>query len=64
MILCFVIDPNISFTYEVEKDCKLPFFDVFLIKRGSKQQLITKQAPMTFTLTLNIPIPGKVEKLS
>ena len=28
-------DPNITFTYEVEKDCKLPFLDVLLIKKGN-----------------------------
>ena len=28
-------DPNIKFTYEVEKDCKLPFLDVLLIKTGN-----------------------------
>ena len=26
-------DPNIKFSYEVEKDCKLPFLDVVLIKK-------------------------------
>ena len=26
---------NISFTYKVEKDCKLPFLDVLLIKEGN-----------------------------
>ena len=26
-------DPNITFTIEVEKNCKLPFLDVFLIKK-------------------------------
>ena len=29
------IDPNITFNYEVEKDCKLPFLDVLLIKKGN-----------------------------
>ena len=28
-------DANITFTYEVEKDCKLPFLDVLLIKKGN-----------------------------
>ena len=28
-------DPNIKFTHEVEKDCKLPFLDVLLIKKGN-----------------------------
>ena len=28
-------DLNITFTYEMEKDCKLPFLDVLLIKNGS-----------------------------
>ena len=28
-------DPNITFTYEVEKDCKSPFLDVLLIKKGN-----------------------------
>ena len=27
-------DPNITFIYEVEKDCKLPFLNVLLIKKG------------------------------
>ena len=28
-------DPNITFTYEPEKDCKLPFLDVLLVKKGN-----------------------------
>ena len=28
-------DRNITFTYEVGKDCKLPFLDVLLIKKGN-----------------------------
>ena len=28
-------DPNIKFTYEVEKECKLPFLDVLLIRKGN-----------------------------
>ena len=28
-------DPNITFTYEVEEDCKLPFLDVLLIQKGN-----------------------------
>ena len=28
-------DTNITFTYEVEKDCKLLFLDVLLIKKGN-----------------------------
>ena len=28
-------DPNITFTYEVEKGCKLPSSDVLLIKKGN-----------------------------
>ena len=28
-------DYNITFTYEVEKDCKLPFLDVLWIKKGN-----------------------------
>ena len=28
-------DPNITFTYKVEKDCKLQFSDVLLIKKGN-----------------------------
>ena len=29
------VDPNIKFNYEVERDCKLPFLDVLLIKNRS-----------------------------
>ena len=29
------VDPNIKFNYEVERDCKLPFLDVLLIKKRS-----------------------------
>ena len=29
------VDPNIKFSYEVERDCKLPFLDVLLIKNRS-----------------------------
>ena len=28
-------DSKIKFTYEVEKDCKLPFLDVLVIKKGN-----------------------------
>ena len=28
-------DLNITFNYEIEKDCKLPFLDVLLIKKGN-----------------------------
>ena len=28
-------DPNIKFTYELEKECKLPFLDVLLIRKGN-----------------------------
>ena len=28
-------DSKIKFTYEVEKDCKLPFLDVLIIKKGN-----------------------------
>ena len=43
------INPNLKFTYELEKDCKYLFLDLLLIQKGGNI-VTTKQRPMIFTL--------------
>ena len=46
-------DPNIKFTYEVEKDCKLHFLDVLLIRKGNNIVTRIYRKPTTNDIYLN-----------
>ena len=44
---------NITFNYEVEKDCKLPFLDVLLIKKGNNNITTVYRKATTNDIYLN-----------
>ena len=46
-------DLNITFTYEVEKDCKLPFLDVLLIKKENNIVTTVSRKATTNDIYLN-----------
>ena len=46
-------DPNITFAYEVQKDNKLPFLDMILIKKGNKIVVIVYFKATTDDIYLN-----------
>ena len=52
MILNF-FNANITFNYEVEKDCKLPFLDVLLIKKGNNNITTVYRKATTNDIYLN-----------
>ena len=54
-------DSKIKFTYEVEKDCKLPFLDVLVIKKGNNIITTIHRKATTSDIYLNWKSFGPTE---